>query len=469
MLELRFDRGGITSPTPKADGTVIYSGRAARTGDHEYPWGTERRDADELRRITNQLKGAPVVTPHPTGLIREGAPANVVGEVTDAWVDGDHVSISFRVDAAGDEAIKSGANQLSLGYQVESGRGEPHRGTTVDHVALVPFARCGPTCSIRTDNQCPCDNGAQACPCASPVPDLTLGKKRAIFNPSPDSGENMSDTDRTDKLESENKILQATITSLEAQRDQASARADSLQKQVDDLKERTDSEEVETLNAKVAELTEQVETEKARADAAEDPEQRRKDIAARVKLETSALAALGETGRERFDGKTDREIMVEVAEKHGARIDSDKSDDYVSARFDAVVEACDQARADSDEDPDKQRREDVAARVKLETSALAALGETDRERFDGKTDREVMVDVIKSLNETEIDSDKSDDYVRARFDAAVERFHAGHKALANMRRNTDPNPGARSDATQTAREKMIEANRNAWKRPTAKA
>jgi hypothetical protein len=81
-----------------------------------------------------------------------------------------------------------------------------------------------------------------------------------------------------------------------------------------------------------------------------------------------------------------------------------------------------------------------------------------------------MVEVIKHLNSAaEIDADKSDDYVQARFDASVERYFAGSQALGNMRRAADPQPGARTDATKSAREKMIEANRNAWKRSTAQA
>lgn len=369
----------------------MFSGFVARTGEHEYPWGTERRDSDELGVIVNQLIGKPVVISHPMGLIREGAAAIIVGEVMNAWVDGTHAAVDVRVDAAGVQAIGTGAHELSLGYKLKSNRGEAHRGTQVDHVALVSASRCGDSCSIRTD-------GADCTSCATPVPDLTASKSRATVATHP-AGESMSDektradkaelalTDALGRLSSAN----ASVAALTDERDEHKSRADSAQGEVDTLRERITAMEAERTDDKTEELqltikglNTQILKEKNRADAAEDPQR--------------------------------------------------------------LVDA-------------------VTARVALETSVLAVYGDNDRTRMDKASDREVMELVIHKLHNAKIDEDKSDDYVRARFDAAIEGFMAGSEALANVRQAATPGSrpeNERADA-KSSRQQMVERNRNAWK------
>src|SRR5688572_14735494 len=90
----RTDRGSVLArPTRTVEGTV-FEGRVARTGDHNYPWGVERRDQVELEKIVRQLTGAPVTLTHPQGMIRAGARAKVIGRVLSARVDGDHAVAS---------------------------------------------------------------------------------------------------------------------------------------------------------------------------------------------------------------------------------------------------------------------------------------------------------------------------------------------------------------------------------------
>lgn len=171
-------------------GRSTFKARVARIGEHSYgagergpgsQRGVERRDASELHRIVQQLPGKPLTLPHPRGLISSGASANVVGSVLRAWVDGDYAWAEFRVDAATAlERIKDQtARELSLGYAVDM-EGEWQRNTRVDHLALVPAARCGSACSIRTDcGPTPCSCTTRSAPRGGNL--LTSGTRRDML------------------------------------------------------------------------------------------------------------------------------------------------------------------------------------------------------------------------------------------------------------------------------------------------
>lgn len=140
------------------DGTAILSGRAARIGDHEYSWGTERRDIDELQSIARQLPGRPLTVGHPPTMLRKGGRAPTAGSVKRADVRGDHAEVDMHVNETGLLAMRQGQKYLSLGYEAEVVAGRQTQ-TRVDHLALVSAARCGVSCSIRTD----CSGGGCGC------------------------------------------------------------------------------------------------------------------------------------------------------------------------------------------------------------------------------------------------------------------------------------------------------------------
>lgn len=123
------------------------------------------------------------------------------------------------------------------------------------------------------------------------------------------------------------------------------------------------------------------------------------------------------------------------------------------------------ARLDA-QDPNRLRKE-VTARVKMESAAAVVLG--DRAHLDAYSNRELMVAVVEKLHGVKIDDDKSDDFVEARFDAAIEGFRSGEAALSRVRdvlggQQRQDNAPANA---QSARDAMIDRNRNAWKPKTA--
>ena len=106
-------------------------------------------------------------------------------------------------------------------------------------------------------------------------------------------------------------------------------------------------------------------------------------------------------------------------------------------------------------------REAVKNRVRIERAAAAVM---NRETFDELGDRDLMVEVVEKLRGQRLDASYSDDYVRARFDAAIEGYQDGAAALERIReatRNREP-AESRNDA-RSAHAAMVERNRNAWK------
>lgn len=125
------------------------------------------------------------------------------------------------------------------------------------------------------------------------------------------------------------------------------------------------------------------------------------------------------------------------------------------------LNGAEKARLDA-EDP-KRLDAAVKSRVQMQGRALKVLG-GEAARFDGLDDREVMEMVVEKLHGVSIDKSRSDDYVRARFDAAVEGFAGGEEALNSLRNAVllDGKPAVRADA-KSARQAMIDRNQNAWK------
>jgi hypothetical protein len=126
----------------------------------------------------------------------------------------------------------------------------------------------------------------------------------------------------------------------------------------------------------------------------------------------------------------------------------------------------------------------VSERVELETAARAILGAGYELRSDGKakSSRAIMLDVIRADDKDFSDKDasgqnRSDDYVRARFDFTLKgatRFDSIRNAPKIVREAEKKQGDLRNDANEMpdvegARLAMIERDRTAWETPVAKA
>ncbi len=110
----------------------------------------------------------------------------------------------------------------------------------------------------------------------------------------------------------------------------------------------------------------------------------------------------------------------------------------------------------------------MAARVELEGAARTALGADFAPA--GKSDREIMLAVIRGDAKDFSDKDRSDDYIRSRFDGVIEkgvRADSINSVIAGVREDGSKETPApkREDAIDpdAAAQKMHERNSNAWK------
>lgn len=349
-------------------GFLIVDARPTRSGVFKYrrPDGTIRREyrpPDEVSRLDSltTLRGASVTDLHPVA--GNVTPQTVheleVGTVTEARMDGAYVVAELvvkRADAI--ELIRQKKRvELSCGYAQKfdptpgkTPEGEPYDGVQrnirYNHVALLPrgTARGGAECSLRLD-----------------------ADDAVLVDGADDNESTERSEDRADEGAPMRKIIIKGI-SFEAPEQTAQA----VESVLTEDKTRLDSltSELERAKAKVDSLTADLDKEKTLRTDAMDPKKVAAAVAARVSLERSAAKVLEGTLRTdsakdkdieeqlRFDGLTDREIQERVIlSVHKDAKLKDRSADYVTARFDSVVESYKPESSESREDGiDRSRR-----------------------------------------------------------------------------------------------------------------
>jgi hypothetical protein len=207
-------------------------------------------------------------------------------------------------------------------------------------------------------------------------------------------------------------------------------------------------EDKKTVDPQIDDLMAQVAAESARADNAEAE---LKDISSKL---TSA------------EGERDslRENLKQAKDQIRKDAASRQPEDALRDQNRALLRKCERLEQERNDALAPERlAKAVKERVALERAAQTVFG--DQKRFDEMSDRTVMVEVIEKLHGTTIDKEKSDDYVRARFDAAIEGYSAGAAALARVREaaaDRRQDEEARKDH-RSAREKFLEQQENAWK------
>jgi hypothetical protein len=145
------------------------------------------------------------------------------------------------------------------------------------------------------------------------------------------------------------------------------------------------------------------------------------------------------------------------------------------ARADALAEDVTKLEAAKKDAENPERiRALIDARVALETQARPHLDEADVKALPKLSEKDIKLAVLKKLAPEFKADGKSDDYIQARYDIELERAGTHEDAgsgseddegLAAVRRAAEG--ASRSDAgevsAEKARQRMVEAARNAWK------
>lgn len=409
----------------------------SRSGVFEYrnADGTVRREyrpPEEVFRddTMSSFSLVPVTHNHPPEpLNAHNTRQHMVGAVGETIRrDGSKVRASLIItDAETIEAMRKGRNQVSCGYDVDlvdepgmtpTGERYDARQTNIrgNHVAIVDLGRAGPEAIVRMDS-------ADAAMIRRDEDSLEDCAKRAGGNLSvakdEDGGVIVSGKDKdgeevSRRFEDEaeaRKFLESMAGGEEKEdEDEDEEREDSATSGLDRA---TRGKVMEELQKKLASALAQVAAEKARADSAE---------VALAKMKRRADKAEGERDAEK--------VRADNAEKE---------------RKDAV-----------DLTPTRVRE-----RVELETRALAILGkDTDLSKM---SDREVRVAVVKRVDGADIDDKRSDDYVSARYDSALERAQRADAAIGDARALiVAGRQDASGDPEVAARQRMVERNRTLY-------
>lgn len=387
---VRLDRGGLAAPVS----ATIFEGRVARLhAPHdplEYSTGPEHRDAVELQRIVDQLAGIPVTWPHPPGLLRNGAQGKIIGRVLGGRLDGDFAVAQILVtDAEALAAIEAGTLELSLGYVCRLDDRRYQRDISLDHLALVPRARCGAMCALRADAA----EGEPTCNC------------RARDYTSPD----MADTGTEVKTES-----QSGAPETEHADCTCNSRASGY----------TTGADMEDLQKKLDEALAAVAAEKARAD----------------KLEEDLAAAKADAEKAAVDHKVALDNAAADLNKAQTELAAEKEK---SAKLDADLQAAN-ARVDGDE-----FRARVDARVAVITDALKVLKDESFETLSKKSDREIKVAVIKHVDGIDVEADAVDAYVNGMYAGSMRRAEKAASSVVEARETIQEMRGDGANALPT--------------------
>lgn len=326
-MAFRFDaiRLDASKISKTGSGAMRVPALVARSGVFSYTDSSgktvrEYRPPEEVLKADSiaTLKDLPVTNRHPKGFVDPSTWKGVaIGHVSsespraDATQGGVFADLVIS-DANAQAKIGTDLIEVSCGYRVDldetpgiAPNGEAYdrvqRNIQQNHVALGPkqWGRQGSAVSMRLDSA-----GDEIAPTDSPVDSIDTAKGIFPMKIKIDGVE----FDAANEGE-----LQAKIDAHRA----AVAKTDS-------------SAEVERLKAQVDVQAKQLVAEKARADAA--PEVARVAIEARSALEVAASAVLGKSAK--FDGKSDKDIRVEVITHFDSTFKADgKSEDYIVATF----------------------------------------------------------------------------------------------------------------------------------------
>lgn len=374
MQGLRYDTGILTGPEKTEEGYLRCWATIARTGVQTYKRAdgseiVEYRPAEEVGKVDSlaSFAGKAVTLEHPPELLNTENTGRYQVGFTDSEIlfDGNYVKVRMTItDADAIASVENGLTpEVSAGYQVDL---EPQSGVTPDgdrydavqraitgnHIALTRKGRAGGEVRVHLDSA-----DAVAVPADSKPkgqkPMAKINIAGAEYEVSEAVAVAYTTAQRDDAVEHQQKLdaIEQAKAALESQRDELQAKLDAALGTGDELKARIDG--------LTAEL-EQAQT--ARTDSSDDLEAR---LDARLNLIDKARTVLDADFE--FKGKSDRQIHEAVIQAaHGDSLElAERTDAYVEARFDAVIDLADKR------DSSLPLRESVGAALRQDASGAS--------------------------------------------------------------------------------------------------
>jgi len=318
---MRFDRSRLPSARMTKEGYIRADAVVTRVGVFLYrnADGSERRELRLPDEVFNKdslesMKMIPVTNTHPQGRFVDADNAKdlQIGTTGETIThDAKFVTSSIVINRKdGVEAVKRGRRELSLGYnaQVEFTDGiwegqrydAIQRNIRYNHLAIVDEARAGSSAALHLDEaEVNLTNFNRK---GGNMPTMTINgiqyeAAQEVIN------------DHA-KLSRENADLKVNLDTSKTDLEKEKARADEAVAAKEKLEKKDNKKEI--------------------ADA----------VKVRIGLERKAAKVLDEKELEKIDEMSDKDIKVAVISKKNDGFDAkDKSDDYIDARFDSVIES----------------------------------------------------------------------------------------------------------------------------------
>lgn len=358
MSSKRYDRYQIDKAVKLDNGFIKAPVFATRVGVFRYvkPNGDvirEFRPPDEVFNADsmNSLAGVPLTNKHPAEMVdSKNAKKHMVGFTSDRVEQEDiflKTSVTITDDRTIEKVERDGVREVSCGYEAELEwtpgvyDGQEYdaiqRNIRYNHLAVVDRGRAGPQVRLHLDAEDAIledDNGTQQNHSKHKKEDAMAKIKLGDVEYECDGG-----------LASA--IKDAVKDAKKAGYDEAMSKGKKEKKDSEDSLQK----EIETLKAKNDELGEEI--KKLKEDAM-DEEKIRKASIARANLIAQAkphLDSKDEKEEVKFDEMSDLEIKkaVIVAKYPEAKLD-EKSNDYIEARFDAIIESGEKPKTESKTD-----------------------------------------------------------------------------------------------------------------------
>ena len=320
MQQFRIDKNPLPKVYRTSEGYIKGTAIVTRTGIFKYVdnQGNIRLELRHPEDVLEEdslesLKQIPITVEHPTVLVHSSnvkqLGVGLTGETVK--VDGENIKTTVTITSIdGVEAINSGKEELSLGYTLDleeeegiyNGQPYTHRQKNIryNHLAIVERGRAGANARLNFDSF----------ECGIIVDENITHERENMVKINIDNVDVEVDEAVKKAYENLNARLDAEIKS-----------KSDIQKEVDSLKARLDEKEEELKKANEMNNDSAI-SEKAKA---------------RVELIAKAGKVVNIDGL--YD-LSDRDIKLSVIKSRYDNLDlTDKSDDYVSARFDAICEA----------------------------------------------------------------------------------------------------------------------------------